>query len=539
MKRIIVIISVLILGIAAVSWLYFKNLSATEYSSEKIFSVIPEDASLVFEYKNENYFYNIFKDFALFRDVLGDNSLEHLNALKLIFVDDAALSPSFLKSDIFFSLHQTDHNKADILIVAPFANDAELTEADFIAILRSKYKLNKDADVNNPTYEIGFNNKSNFHFIINHAKLIGSFDESLVKRSKELIQSGKENKNFLVDYKNQRNKNSIANLYINFSKLPGFLNNFSDKKNPSETFALKSIDATASLNINYQSDAFMFSGLTSVNQKATNYFNLFLSQQPGASTLKNILPYDVASYSFYYVSDFKKFKSGLNQLFQRRKESQKLKMQLDNITKKHSINIEKELLPVLGSEFGVIRLASGDKIGIVKTNNMNRLSFLLSTISSESADNIRHFDDSYLLYYFLGDPFKFFQRPYYVLVENHLLVANNITALKQFLKTYNDQNFLNRTDKNIVFQQYLSNQGNIFYFIHNSNAKAIIKSFLSGSSYRRFKSEDYNWHHIYGLAIQFSSDKDKFFTNLYMSKIPEKQNSLPSVDSLMRDSLYQ
>jgi hypothetical protein len=537
MKKIIIILSLLLIGVTAVTWLYFKSLTATGFSSENLFKVIPKDASIVFEYKNEDSFYDIFKDFGLFGEVLGRNNVEHLTALKQIFVNDATISSAFKKSDLFFSLHQTEKSNAGILIVAPFSKEANFISDDLLNSLKSKYKLSNDADPLQPLYQMAFNNKSKFYFIIYQSIFIGSFDKVLVNRSKDLILSGQENNTFKIDFKSTRNKNSIANLYLNFSKLTDFLNNFSDKKNPSETFALKSFDASASLNINYQSRAFMFSGITTVNPNAINYVNLFLEQEPGNNILKSILPFDVAAYSFYYVSDFKKFKKGLNHLFEFRKEAEKLKNQLNNISQRHSINIEKELMPVLGNEFGVITVASGDKIGILKTKNVNRLSFLLSTISTESGENIRHFDDSFLLYSFLGDPFKTFQRPYYLLLDNYLIVANNIAALHNFQKNYSNQNLLNRTDKNIDFQQYLSNQGNIFYFIHNSNAKGIIKSLLSRPAYKDFKSDDFNWKNIYGLSIQFSADKDKFFTNLYMSKIPESENLLPSIDSLLIDSL--
>ena len=537
MKKIIFIISVLILSIIAVTSLYFKNLSTAENSSESVFKVIPTDASLIFEYKNENSFYEIFKDFSLFNDVLGKNQIEQLNALKKIFVDDTGFSDRFNGFNLFFSIHKGIKNESEILIIAPLSNNQNNEE--LIEKIKSKFKLASANDVKQPIYELVFNNQSKFYFMLYQSLMIGSFDKNLVNNSKNKIASGKDSTEFKIDFKSARNKNSIANLYINFSKLTDLLNNFSDRKNPEETFGLKSVKAFASLNINYKNDAFMFSGITSVDTTSKNYFNLFLSQQPGNNTLKDILAYDAASYNFFYVSDWNIFKSGLNVLFEDRKETLKMRAQLKNIDQRHSINIEKELTPVLGNEFGVMELASGDKIGLLKTKNTNRLSFLLSTISTENDEEIRHFDDSFLLYYFLGDPFKFFVRPYYAIIENHLVVANNTLALRRFLSNYRNQKFLDRTDKNINFQQYLSNEGNVFYFIHNSNAKGIIKSFLSQTALNNFKSDDFDWKNIYALSIQFSADKDKFFTNFYMNKIPKKQNFLPTVDSLFIDSLTQ
>ena len=62
MKKISIIIGLLFLSVGAVTWLYFKNLSGGNYTNENVFKVIPKDAAIVFEYKNEASFYEIFKD---------------------------------------------------------------------------------------------------------------------------------------------------------------------------------------------------------------------------------------------------------------------------------------------------------------------------------------------------------------------------------------------------------------------------------------------------------------------------------------------
>lgn len=530
MKKIYVIIFSLLLAIGGVTWLYFKKLNSDNISNERIFNAIPQDASLVFEYKNEEYFYDIFKDFELFKDILGNNTTVHLKALKQVFVDDNTISPAFLQSDLFFSIHPVGQYQADVLMVAPIIKEFSDDET-LITSLQNKYKITKNPDKENPLYQLEFNNKSIFNFYVFKGLLVGSFNENLVKKSLSQLTNGKNNVNFNVDFNSVRNKNSIANLYINFSKIRDFANNFTNRKNPYETYSLKSFDASASLNINYQSNAFMFSGITSPNLKAKNYYNLFLGQEPGANTLTKYLPYDVANYSFYYVSNYTKFHKELKELLTNRKEIDKLNKQIESISSNHSINLDKEIIPVFGKEFGVFQLSSGDNLGIIKTTNTKRLSFLLSTISSEVSGDIRHFDDSFILYNYFGDPFKTFKRPYYTTIENHLIVANNASSIKRFINNYTKQNFLDLTDKNIDFQQYLSNQGNIFYFFHNSNSKAIVRSFLSKEAYKDYRSDNFNWTNIYGFAIQFSADKDKFYTNMYLNKTPETSDLLPKLDS--------
>nr|WP_039447650.1 hypothetical protein [Pedobacter glucosidilyticus] len=538
MRKIIITISVLVIAVFAAVWLYFSNISASESTTEKAFNAIPADASLIFEYKNESSYYDIFKDFTLFKDVLGEDIMKHLTALKNTFIDDAGFNEALFASELYFSIHQTSKNQADVLIIAPLKNKQLELSQEGINNLKQKFKVTEKLLDKTTLYTLIFNNQSKFYFTLAKTIWIGSFNENLVQKA-VLESSNKKQKFFKGEsFSSVRNKNAIANLYINYPNLASFLAGFSKKDKPAETENLKTFPAFSSLNINYQKNAFMFSGITELEQKGS-YPALFLKQQSGKCTLLDLVPFDAASYLFYLVSNQQTFQNDLNTLFEKRKEIGKRKSQLQNISETHSINIEKEFPVVLGKEFGCIQVASGNKIGIIKTTNTGRLSFILSTISTSINSKISRFDDSDLLYYHLGDPFKGFRRPYYAIIENHLLVSNNMQALNGFLKNYEEQDFLSRTDKNLQFQQYLSNQGNIFYFLHNSNAKAVVKSYLSSKANKQFKGEEFGWKNVYGISIQFSADKDKFFTNLYMSKVPELEDVNPQADSLLLDSLLK
>ncbi|MRX48301.1 hypothetical protein [Pedobacter puniceum] len=538
MRKIIITISLLIIAVFAAVWLYFSNISSFESTTEKAFNTIPADASLIFEYKNETSYYDIFKDFTLFKDVLGTDISNHLTALKNTFIDEADFNDALFSSELYFSIHQIGKNQADVLIIAPLNNKQLKSSEESLNSLKQKFKIEEKQLDKNKLYTLTFNNQSKFYFTLVQTVWIGSFNENLIQKA--LLESSNKKQKFFKgeSFSSVRNKNAIANLYINYQNLASFLAGFSKKDKPAETENLKTFPAFSSLNINYQKNAFMFSGITELEQKGS-FAALFLNQQPGKCSLLDLVPFDAASYLFYLVSNQEAFQKDLNALLEKRKESDKRKSQLQNISQRHSINIEKEFPLVLGKEFGCIQVASGNKIGIIKTTNTGRLSFILSTISTAVNSKISRFDDSDLLYYHLGDPFKGFRRPYYAIIENHLLVSNNVQALNGFLKDYEEQDFLNRTDKNLHFQQYLSNQGNIFYFLHNSNAKAIIKSYLSSKASKKFKSDDFGWKNIYGVSMQFSADKNKFFTNLYMSKVPELEDLNPKADSLLIDSLLK
>src|SRR5690606_3140343 len=262
MKRIIIIISVLVIIVTGVTIFYFKNLGSAENSTEKVFQTIPSDASLIFEYKNETSFYDIFKDFTLFSDILGKESTDHLNALKSVFIDDEAITSSFIQNELFFSLHGTSPNEADFLVITPVNSKLIKNQQQLIDLIKSKYVIEQQGNL----FYLNFNNNSKFYFTFINNLALGSFNESLLKEV-FTAKGEKENQFNLLkkSVSSQRNKNSIANLYINFTNFGKLINNFSDKKNPIETASLKNFSAVSSLNINYQNNAFMFSGTTALN----------------------------------------------------------------------------------------------------------------------------------------------------------------------------------------------------------------------------------------------------------------------------------
>ncbi|TAH00229.1 MAG: hypothetical protein EAZ15_09610 [Sphingobacteriales bacterium] len=540
MRKILILIFVLLIAVAGVTWLYFKNISGVNNSSAKIFSLIPNNAALVFEYKNEASFYKIFKNFTLFKDVIGDTCFKQLSQLETVFIINPQISKGLNKSELYFSLHATTSNNANFLMLAPL-NQTFLNENStnyFTDLLHKNYGLKIGKYGKQNVFSIGLNNKV-FNFYIYQNILVGSFDNSLLNNSIIYIENNNKPQSVLFETKTQRNKNAIANLYINFAQLPAFFNNFSKYKNPENTACLKNFKAYATLNINYQSNAFMFSGVTIADTTKKQYANLFLNQEPGRLNLTSILPVDAASYCAYFVSNSKKFHNNLQQYFKQQNIYQQLKNQINVISEKHAINIEKEFFKILGNDFGLVQLASGDKVGLISSNNSQRLSFLLSTISTQSQANFGRFDDANLLYYFFGDPFKIFKRPYYVVINNYIAVSNSRVALQNFVKQYNQQKLLNFSAKYVSFQQYLSNKGNIFYFYHNGNSKGILKSFLSNNAHQAFKSKAFNYQNIYGFSIQFSADKNRFFTNLYMNMVETKIKNVSLSDSLYLDSLNQ
>lgn len=534
MKKIVIIISVLILAVAGASYVYFKNISSPLNSSVKVLKMLPKDAAIVFEFKNEDSFYDIFKDFTLFADVVGKSKILQLSELKDV-LDNEEISSAFEKSNFYFSLHQTKNKKADLLILAPLASAYmfENSAKDFIKKLSLVIKTNKISSQRDDIYTISLKNNKPFYFCIYKSVFIGSTSILMVDNTLHKQTNDKEiPTGFSIE--SARNKNAIANLYINYAELPKLINTFSEN-NKDDLFQY--FNASASLNINYQSNAFMFNGISTPDLKVNQYQNLFLNQTPGELSFRNILPATLASFIGYYTSNPNRFQKDLHQFFVQKKVYENLQNQINAISKAHSFLLEKEFRKIIGNDFGTFLLSNGEKLGFVNINNTQRASFILSLISSDYSNSIRKLTESNIFYYFLGDPFKSINKPFYTIINNYIVFSNNVNALRNVYLQYEQQNnLLQNTDYN-AFQQYLTNRGNIFLYVNNKNSRSIIKRFFTKEAYENSISDEFNLRNWYGFSLQLSSDKDKFYTNLYLNKVITTRLNNENAEAINLNSL--
>src|SRR5690606_11671724 len=136
------------------------------------------------------YFYEIFKDFSLFGDILGKHNIEHLKALKSVFVENEQLMPVFSQSEFYFSIHKTETDKADFLVIVPIKNIRSDKHTELIERIKTNYQLEQEGEL----YVIPFSNQSKFYFSVVKGSAIGSFSKSLLVQS--LANKPQDNKSF-------------------------------------------------------------------------------------------------------------------------------------------------------------------------------------------------------------------------------------------------------------------------------------------------------------------------------------------------------
>ena len=515
MNKVILSTVILTVAVFSVAYLYFSNISASSRNNDQALSVIPQDAAIIFEFKNDQSIYDIFSDFTVFDAVIGEQKHDELKALKAILSNSGGLSQESQGNSIYLSFHPQADSVAFLWTMPlPAGTDLETVSE---ALKSNKNIVYKETPASNTIYNEIFIKqlKQTFYFRIDERVLSGSFSKTLLQQSMN-SGSAKLSKAFADEIikSNQQNQNTPATVFINFRSSIPFLSKFFKRDLNGNYSLLNHFNAVATLNMNFKSDALMFNGITTSDTSKLNYINLFLHQKAVKNAIKRIVPANTSNFITYGISDYNSFHTDLKQLLKHRKDLDKLNESLSTIRQESGINTERDIKKYWGEEFMTFQLSTQEKFGAIQLSNGRQLEFFMEPISSEYSEDIRHVSYPGIFYYYFGDAFKQFNKPFYTIVENHMILSNSPSSLRRYLNRYSN-NLLVTDERFMNFDQYVANASNISIFVHNSNSSSNYTSHLKPAYAKNLNRSDQGMRNFYGFSYQWTSESDHFFTNFY------------------------
>jgi len=535
MKTIIGITVALLIAVVSVAYLYFSKINVKSRSNNRILSEIPSDATVVFQHQNDQSLYDIFKEYTIFDTIAGPLKKEEIHWLTNFIVNNTALNSVISGQKVFLSFHPS---KSDSI--------------HFLWSMQLKESLNEDeirkiisSDTSNQivtSQETGQNiflikNKTlnrTFYFAIDEGISRGSFNKEILFRSLDK-NSEKINPEFIktINEGVRKDENALANLFIKYER-QGFLQPFfkNDLNGNFEIF--QSFSGFSSLTLNYKSDDLIFNGLTNISEKKNNYISLFLSQTPVKNTIKRILPYNTSNSLVYGLSSYKTFHNELRNLLKEKKELDTLNKQMGRITFETGVNPDRDIKKLWGNELSTVQLSTYENLAIIKVTNGTQMQFYLEPLSTTYSETIRKINFESLFYYYWGDPLKKYVKPFYIITDNLLIMSNSPGTLQRYLKDYNSERFLIKTDAFTQFDQLVGDQSNISFILHFNNSASILKNLLKKNYAENFSSDQNGIKDLYAFSYQLTSNKNHFFTNFYTGykKLTVTSDAVVSVDSI-------
>jgi hypothetical protein len=519
MIRNLIITLILVFATVGITVTYFKNLNPPGKRSGKVMADIPADASLIFEYKNDGSFYDIFKGSILLTTLIGEQRTDELINLKNNLLDNPQLSPLFEGGSIFISLHpQAQGIGTDFLITA--------TGNDKLPGYIEKLAQRPDSS-GMIIHDLKIGGKPGFNIYLNRVKrslflvadgdnnISASFSKALVEET--VAYRDKKHENVFMQLSDQQNANSVANLYVNYLQLAPLFDRLFKSGNVDIFRTFRQLPAGGALTLNYKTDALMFNGISRV-QDANNksYLGLFRYQQPAENHLKDIFPSTTAYSINFAVSDPVKFENNLFQWQIQSGYSNEKAQIFNRIKKETGVELTKVFMDMLSNEFAVITTKYQEKIALVKIKNGLQLRPFMVNISTMVTEDMGQFNYDKLPFYLLGDAFSIFRRPFFMIVDNYLMICNSQEGLSGYYNNYTKGNLLSNNEEYRRFDNLQAERSNVSFFVHFKNAGQLLKSDLKPEYAAAFATDKAGWNNYYAAAYQFTASENNFYTNFYM-----------------------
>lgn len=517
MRRIYILLILLVFGVVGMAYLYFSNLNKEGSASDISLNLVSANAPILFTFENDRSFYEILSGQEITDHLLGQEKSKLLSSLRENIIRNTSINRIFEGEKIIIGFLPGKNNKVDFLI----ATQTKLANIDISLLKPSKATVKKEGS----QYRIKFSDSTEcFLSMVNKSIFLSNNKEVLSK-----IGGTKLPTNDFADYIKQNarvNKNTLANVYIDYAKLPSLLKNILNSNLTGELSIFNKQDTYASLSYNFGSDKLLLNGYTNI-QNPQNYFKLFVDQKEQKINIDQLFPEQTANYTLFAIDDYKKWSDAFNKLQKERKEDIKIEQQHKAISEKYRIDINQTFPQYFSKQFAVLQLNSGEKMGIIEIKNGDKLGQLLLDLSSEYAPDIRIFKEANLLSNFFGEPFKRFERPFYTIIDNHFVAANYASTIQVFLNSYKNNHLLAATSNYNHFKDQTSSAATISFYINNKNSNDIFGRNLKAPFYKQYQSKK-GWKDFNAFGYQLSADNGKFISNILLLKNQTKAK----IDSL-------
>ncbi len=507
MKRIIITIVCLFAGMLGMAYLYFSTMKSDHEVNDYPLNIVSAHASIVFSYGNDKSFYEILEKQQLFGHLLGKEKQALFQELRKEMSKTEIASIVMKGQKVYLGMIPGDKNNVDFLISTSLTNDKK---APFFPDSKLKPVPSK---ANISIYEYRLDTGSVFISLKDQTLLLSNTATQLEKAwSNELSKKS----TFSSYIKNQLrfNKNSLASLFINFEELPSFLKAIINSTLTGELSIFHQQKAFASLSYNFSKDHLLFTGSTEI--KNENYLQLF-NQLPGEKlVIDQVFPQRTANYQVYAINQYSSWQAGLKKLLDKRKETEKIKNQQAQIKQHYGLDLDQVFPPYFKGQFAVFQLKSGEKLGAIRLSNGEKVGQLLLEISSSYAPEIQLMRSSAIFYHYFGDPFKKFDKPYYTIIDNFLVMANHASTIQVFLNDYRNNQLLSTENEYRQIADQLS-PATVTYYVGNHQSKTLFSRHLRPAYYRQYLSRN-GFYDFPAFTYQMTGDKGKFVTNLLLVK---------------------
>ncbi|WP_316841210.1 DUF3352 domain-containing protein [Pedobacter gandavensis] len=517
MKKILLSIIVLLTAIVTMAYFYFSKLNMAHAQSDLSLYAAVTESGFIFSFEQDKSVLDLLKGQDNFEEIMGAEKFKSLQSLKNVVLSSPSLNALTKKQLIYLGILPGKGKELNYIISTQ--SDQEFSKMQLFHALKTA-AIQLDTALGQTKLTLA--DSSVFYLgLKDHLILLSNSPEPI----KTILSKSNDKKDeAFVEYiksGSKLSKNSLAQLYVNFNRIPALLKPMIPGKLNGELAILDQQDAFALLTYNFSKEKVLFTGTTKLNDP-NSYYQLFAEESPQKMSIQNILPERTANYTIYAMDKYEPWSKKLDQWFTQHKEDQKRIKLAATINQKYHLNLEL-LFPVyFQNQMMTFQLSTSEKLGAISLSNGDKLDQLLIDLSEDYSEDLKLFKEPDLLYTYFGLPFKSFKRPYYQILDNYLVFANNPATLKSFLNDYRANKLLINTSGFINVSNQLPNNSNLNFYLDHKNSQNLLAKNMNLPFSKQFNSEK-ALKNYESFVYQLSGDHGKFQTNMLISKFIEPQ----------------
>ncbi|MCX2452145.1 hypothetical protein OQX61_12805 [Pedobacter sp. PLR] len=512
MKKILLSIITLLTAIVTMAYLYFSKLNTAHAESDLSLYAAVSESGFIFSFEQDKSVLDLLKGQDNFEEIMGAEKFKSLQSLKEHVLASPALNRLSQKQTVYLGILPGKGKALDFIISTQSDKDISRTQL-FHALKTAAIQVDSTAGQTKLTLA----DSSIFYLgIKDHLILLSNRPEPI---KNILSKPTDKNDDQFVDYiksGSKLSKNSLAQLYVNFNRIPALLKPMIPGKLNGELAILNQQDAYALLTYNFSREKVLFTG-TTYFKNPNSYYLLFAEESPQKMNIQNILPERTANYSIYAIDKYEPWSKKLEQWFTQHKEAQKRAKLAEAINQKYHLNLELLFPKYFQNQMMTFQLSTGEKLGAINLSNGDKLDQLLIDLSEDYSDDLKLFKEPELLYTYFGLPFQSFKKPYYTILDNFLVFANTASTLESFLNDYRANKLLINTTGFINMSNQLPNNSNLNFYIDHRNSRNLFAKNVNLPFFNQFNNEK-ALKNYESFVYQLSGDHGKFQTNLLINK---------------------
>ncbi len=531
-----IIITVCIAG--GVYWFaYMKEIKAPVSSG---INAIPLDAALIFETRQSASSWNKLAKSEMWQEIIGTSSGNKLNQ-QLNYIDSVlksapAVSQLLLNRSVFISAHNFGVHSFDFLFVyslPDLSHQSALT--DFLKEINNNQvpgsRSYDDTEIN----IIHPKNKDSLNFALLHGILMMSTNQILIEDAIRQLKSDisiSQDSNFHKVI-GTAGKNVDGNLYINYKHFPGLLNNFVNRTLHEKVNEITDFADYSGWDVTIKPASVIFSGFTQANDSSHSFLNLFAKQNPEEIEVTKILPSKTALLLFFGISDIKSYYRKYKTYLNYKQRSIPYEHYIDEINKKYKINLERSFLDWIKNEMALVitdpsgASFSDNSYAVFRTTSIKDADRLLNSLTdsickknSEKKDTA-HFGDYVItqlnlpkvLPNLFGWQFEKITTNYFTIVDDYVVFANTITALKNFIRDFENNKTLERDKGYRAFMEDVSGEANIYLYASIPRLLTASQNFLKEDLAVDIENQQDRLRKFDKFGLQFSKNKNLFYSS--------------------------